>query len=212
VFLFRHQVLILMKLLLLEKRILFRGASVGPLCSALLTLVSLIPLSVEYGLNESACARTAKTLSIVPQFSYSEDGDEDGNQLNTKNEDKEKGDSEKPSPTVESCEKQSEGANEEIVKPKEKKTKDLINSSLIQGSVSSRSRDATDDALGSRQTSTELASTVSENSLKSGLSDLESDTFSVSSEKLPEDIPDFITAVQMTAADAGLPLKLFSKV
>jgi hypothetical protein len=50
---FRSQTLVLFKLLLLERKILFRGKSTGELTANLLSLVSLLPLQVEYGLEEA---------------------------------------------------------------------------------------------------------------------------------------------------------------
>jgi hypothetical protein len=206
---------VLLKLLLLEKRILFRGASVGPLCSALLTLVSLIPLTLEYGLQESACVKTSeKHLSIVPQFS-------NGSLPESPEEEKEseKMDVDKPSPTGELFSKQDRsftGKKMDCSKPCVKMTKDLINTSLfIQGSVASRhgggahsGGDTTDD-VGKRSKKNYLREFPLER-LGSSFSD--ADTESVCSEKISEDIPDFLTAVNLTAADAGLPLKLFSNV
>lgn len=49
-------------------------------------------------------------------------------------------------------------------------------------------------------------------SLESNMKHSLSETSSLSSEKQADDIPDFITAVQMTPSDAGLPLQLFTKV
>ncbi|KAK2564980.1 Late secretory pathway protein AVL9-like protein [Acropora cervicornis] len=47
---FRHRVLVLFKLLLLEKRVMFHGFPVGNLCTQLLSLVSLFPKMLQSGL------------------------------------------------------------------------------------------------------------------------------------------------------------------
>lgn len=47
---FRHRVLILFKLLLLEKKVIFHGFPVGSLCTQLLSLVSLFPKMIQNGL------------------------------------------------------------------------------------------------------------------------------------------------------------------
>lgn len=194
----------MLKLLLLEKRILFRGTSVSSLCSALLTLVSLIPLTLEYGLSESACVKTSKTMSIVPQFSSPE--------CSFEVEDVEKMDAEKSSPDTKSDDKGEPTTKiyPDLTSEKLKTRKDLINSSLIQGSVSTRSGqapttlDLTDDA--GRIELNELRTPASEaGSFESGFSNS-------SDQKMSNDIPDFLTAVQLTAADAGLPLNIFCKV
>lgn len=54
---FRHKVLLLFKLLLLEKRIVFYQSPVQPLCAAILTLLSLYPGMIEHGLQQAACVR-----------------------------------------------------------------------------------------------------------------------------------------------------------
>ncbi|XP_067020333.1 late secretory pathway protein AVL9 homolog isoform X2 [Acropora muricata] len=47
---FRHRVLVLFKLLLLEKKFMFHGFPVGNLCTQLLSLVSLFPKMLQSGL------------------------------------------------------------------------------------------------------------------------------------------------------------------
>lgn len=54
---FRHKVLLLFKLLLLEKRIVFYQSPVQPLCATILTLLSLYPGMIEHGLQQAACVR-----------------------------------------------------------------------------------------------------------------------------------------------------------
>lgn len=50
----RHKALLLFKLLLLRRKVLIYGAPAGPLSTALLTLVSLLPLCLEDGLTRAA--------------------------------------------------------------------------------------------------------------------------------------------------------------
>ncbi|XP_055351708.1 late secretory pathway protein AVL9 homolog [Paramacrobiotus metropolitanus] len=52
---FKHRILVLFKLLLLEKKVLVHSSPVKILSSSILTLVSLFPEMVEHGLVESAC-------------------------------------------------------------------------------------------------------------------------------------------------------------
>lgn len=54
---FRHKALILFKLLLLERKVVFYRSPVQPLCSTILSLLSLHPGMIERGLTESACVR-----------------------------------------------------------------------------------------------------------------------------------------------------------
>uniref|UniRef100_A0A6M2DGJ9 Putative late secretory pathway protein avl9 n=1 Tax=Xenopsylla cheopis TaxID=163159 RepID=A0A6M2DGJ9_XENCH len=54
----RHKILVLFKLILLEKKVIIFGSPVRPLCLTLLTLLSLHPNVIEKGLFESANIRT----------------------------------------------------------------------------------------------------------------------------------------------------------
>ncbi|KAJ7369780.1 late secretory pathway protein avl9 [Desmophyllum pertusum] len=51
---FRHKILVLFKLLLLEKKVIFHGFPVGSLCTQLLSLVSLFPKMIQSGLIYAA--------------------------------------------------------------------------------------------------------------------------------------------------------------
>ncbi|KAG7209136.1 hypothetical protein KM043_015280 [Ampulex compressa] len=65
---FRHKVLLLFKLLLLEKRIVFYQSPVQPLCATILTLLSLYPGMIEHGLQQAACVRPSRPMSPIPTF------------------------------------------------------------------------------------------------------------------------------------------------
>ncbi|XP_076297942.1 late secretory pathway protein AVL9 homolog isoform X2 [Lasioglossum baleicum] len=65
---FRHKVLLLFKLLLLEKKIVFYQSPVQPLCAAILTLLSLFPYMIESGLQQAAYVRPSRPMSPVPTF------------------------------------------------------------------------------------------------------------------------------------------------
>ncbi|CAB0004507.1 unnamed protein product [Nesidiocoris tenuis] len=58
----RHKVLLLYKLLLLEKKVLFFQSPVHPLCSSILSLLSLHPGMIEKGLSQSACFKFGEYL------------------------------------------------------------------------------------------------------------------------------------------------------
>ncbi|KAK9501707.1 hypothetical protein O3M35_012383 [Rhynocoris fuscipes] len=64
----KHKALLLYKLLLLEKKVLFFQSPVQPLCSAILTLISFHPGMIDKGLYQSACIRPSRPMSPVPQF------------------------------------------------------------------------------------------------------------------------------------------------
>ncbi|XP_014241990.1 late secretory pathway protein AVL9 homolog [Cimex lectularius] len=64
----RHKVLLLYKLVLLEKKVLFFQSPVQPLCTTILTLLSLHPNLVEDGLFQSACFKPSRPMSPVPRF------------------------------------------------------------------------------------------------------------------------------------------------
>ncbi|KAL7286130.1 hypothetical protein TKK_0019573 [Trichogramma kaykai] len=65
---FRHKALLLFKLMLLEKRVVFYQSPVQPLCSAILTLLSLFPGMIETGLQQAACVRPSRPMSPIPNF------------------------------------------------------------------------------------------------------------------------------------------------
>lgn len=65
---FRHKALLLFKLLLLEKRVVFYCSPVKCLCATILSLLSLYPGMLESGLHQSACVRTSRPMSPVPEF------------------------------------------------------------------------------------------------------------------------------------------------
>lgn len=74
----KHKALLLFKLLLLEKRTIFFKSPVHPLCSSILTLISLFPFMIEKGINESACVRLSRPMSPMPEIS-----DDDASPLST---------------------------------------------------------------------------------------------------------------------------------
>ncbi|XP_044310692.1 late secretory pathway protein AVL9 homolog [Varanus komodoensis] len=60
---FRHKVLILFKLILLEKKVLFYISPVNRLVGALMTVLSLFPGMIEHGLTDCSQYRPRKSLS-----------------------------------------------------------------------------------------------------------------------------------------------------
>ncbi|XP_027625264.1 late secretory pathway protein AVL9 homolog isoform X2 [Tupaia chinensis] len=60
---FRHKILILFKLILLEKKVLFYISPVNKLVGALMTVLSLFPGMIEHGLNDSSQYRPRKSMS-----------------------------------------------------------------------------------------------------------------------------------------------------
>lgn len=65
---FRHKALLLFKLLLLERKIVFYQSPVQPLCAAILTLLSLHPGMIEHGMHQAACVRPSRPMSPIPNF------------------------------------------------------------------------------------------------------------------------------------------------
>lgn len=53
----KHKALLLFKLMLLEKRVVFYKSPVHPLCTTILTLLSLHPNMLDKGLKQSACLK-----------------------------------------------------------------------------------------------------------------------------------------------------------
>lgn len=62
----RHKALLLFKLMLLRRKVLIYGSPAGPLSTALLTLVSLLPLCLENGLHRAANVVLSRPLSPIP--------------------------------------------------------------------------------------------------------------------------------------------------
>ncbi|KAM7121652.1 late secretory pathway protein AVL9 homolog isoform 1-T1 [Molossus nigricans] len=60
---FRHKVLILFKLILLEKKVLFYVSPVSKLVGALMTVLSLFPGMIEHGLSDCSQYRPRKSMS-----------------------------------------------------------------------------------------------------------------------------------------------------
>ncbi|XP_053322954.1 late secretory pathway protein AVL9 homolog [Spea bombifrons] len=65
---FRHKVLILFKLILLEKKVLFYVSPVNRLVGALMTVLSLFPGMIEHGLMDSSQYRPRKSTSEDVEF------------------------------------------------------------------------------------------------------------------------------------------------
>ncbi|XP_013195839.1 late secretory pathway protein AVL9 homolog isoform X2 [Amyelois transitella] len=61
----RHKALLLFKLLLLRRKVLMYGSPAGPLSTALLTLVSLLPRCLEHGLTKAANVVLSRPLSPI---------------------------------------------------------------------------------------------------------------------------------------------------
>lgn len=84
---FKHKTLLLFKLLLLERKVLFYRAPVKDLCSTILTLCSLLPGTVEKGLQEAATSVTSRvSLELITndEHDYMEIGfTENNNELCT---------------------------------------------------------------------------------------------------------------------------------
>lgn len=74
---FRHKVLILFKLILLEKKVLFYVSPVNRLVGALMTVLSLFPGMIEHGLVDSSHYRPRGSLSEDPSLAESVSGAEE---------------------------------------------------------------------------------------------------------------------------------------
>lgn len=64
----RQKVMILFKLLLLQRRIVCFGSPVRPMCEFILSIASLHPLLLESGFKQVACVRTSRPMSPMPDF------------------------------------------------------------------------------------------------------------------------------------------------
>uniref|UniRef100_A0A1Q3FWU8 UDENN domain-containing protein n=1 Tax=Culex tarsalis TaxID=7177 RepID=A0A1Q3FWU8_CULTA len=64
----RHKLLMLYKLLLLQKRVVCYGSPVQPICALILGVVSLHPGLLADGFQEVACVKTSRPMSPMPTF------------------------------------------------------------------------------------------------------------------------------------------------
>ncbi|XP_069816459.1 late secretory pathway protein AVL9 homolog [Dendropsophus ebraccatus] len=80
---FRHKVLILFKLILLEKKVLFYVSPVNRLVGALMTVLSLFPGMIEHGLTDSSHYRPRQSIAEeeVPAVSLSRDNSPTSSQI-----------------------------------------------------------------------------------------------------------------------------------
>lgn len=79
----RHKVLILFKLQLLQRRIICFGSPVKPICSLIIGIASLHPLLIEKGFQQVACVRTSRPMSPMPDFSLPSDENADTTSIST---------------------------------------------------------------------------------------------------------------------------------
>ncbi|XP_053678165.1 late secretory pathway protein AVL9 homolog [Anopheles nili] len=64
----RHKILILFKLLLLQKRVVCFGSPVHPTCALILGITSLHPELISKGFQQVACVKTSRPMSPMPTF------------------------------------------------------------------------------------------------------------------------------------------------
>uniref|UniRef100_A0A182QJ42 UDENN domain-containing protein n=1 Tax=Anopheles farauti TaxID=69004 RepID=A0A182QJ42_9DIPT len=69
----RHKILILFKLLLLQKRVVCFGSPVHPTCALILGIASLHPELISKGFQQVACVKTSRPMSPMPTFSTTHD-------------------------------------------------------------------------------------------------------------------------------------------
>lgn len=67
----RHKTLQLLKLFLLQRKVVCFGSPVRGMCSLILGISSLIPRLLEKGFQEVACVRTSRPLSPMPDYTDS---------------------------------------------------------------------------------------------------------------------------------------------
>lgn len=64
----RQKILILFKLLLLQRRVICFASPVRPMCDLILSIASLHPLLLENGFRSVACVKTSRPMSPMPEF------------------------------------------------------------------------------------------------------------------------------------------------
>ncbi|XP_061393184.1 late secretory pathway protein AVL9 homolog [Musca vetustissima] len=67
----RHKTLQLLKLFLLQRKVVCFGSPVRGMCALILGIASLIPRLLEKGFQEVACVRTSRPLSPMPDYTDS---------------------------------------------------------------------------------------------------------------------------------------------
>ncbi|KAJ6637557.1 Late secretory pathway protein AVL9 like [Pseudolycoriella hygida] len=68
----RYKLLILFKLLLLQKRVICFASPVRPMCSLIMVVSSLFPELIQKGFDQVACVRTSRPISPMPNFDEKE--------------------------------------------------------------------------------------------------------------------------------------------
>lgn len=72
----RHKLLILFKLFLLQKRVIFFGSPVRPTCEMIVSIISLYPELMTEGFDEVFCVKTSRPISPMPSFTSSPSHDD----------------------------------------------------------------------------------------------------------------------------------------
>ncbi|XP_055389654.1 late secretory pathway protein AVL9 homolog [Condylostylus longicornis] len=100
----KHKILILFKLYLLQKRVVCFGSPVRSMCTLIIGIASLYPRLIEKGFKEVACVQTSRPLSPMPDFTSPLDKKNEIN-IEDKTEDSSDRSSENKSPTSDSSER-----------------------------------------------------------------------------------------------------------
>lgn len=104
----RQKVMILFKLLLLQRRIVCFGSPVRPMCEFILSIASLHPFLLESGFKQVACVRTSRPFSPMPDFPSPGGG---GETKTIYQEEEEKEHQSNESPEVSPAEEKDENSN-----------------------------------------------------------------------------------------------------
>ncbi|XP_074601660.1 late secretory pathway protein AVL9 homolog isoform X2 [Brevipalpus obovatus] len=205
---FQHKILVLFKLLLLEKKVLFYKSPVKDLCSIILTLVSLIPGMLETeGLNNSSTSVIPKTGS---DRKFSDDieliNSDCNSSLNSRKDIHIKSENNSINETSE--------VNEEVFPPKDSETDTdvkVCDDDVVQTTELVSKSLETDDLDSTDQIETEACNSGEQNRDKKEHSKIREETSTDSPSDSQEIRSSTPPLFKLPPEDCGLPLQLFGE-
>ncbi|XP_055680402.1 late secretory pathway protein AVL9 homolog [Lutzomyia longipalpis] len=64
----RHKILLIFKMMLLQRKVIIFGSPVRPICNLIIAVASLHPHQLTKGFREVACIKTSRPMSPLPEF------------------------------------------------------------------------------------------------------------------------------------------------
>ncbi|GAB0096347.1 late secretory pathway protein AVL9 homolog [Sergentomyia squamirostris] len=73
----RHKILLIYKMMLLQKKVIIFGSPVRPICNLIIAVAALHPGQLMRGFRQVACIKTSRPMSPLPEFSSDSVNEED---------------------------------------------------------------------------------------------------------------------------------------